>query len=166
MENLFKKLPKNARWNMIMADIISGLLIIGVVFVIKSVVLSFSLPDVVKQVTEGIFYLVITFSVLDAVLTQVIGYKRVKYLITAKSIETYKGIYYITHEIVPIRKMQQVDIEIGPINKLFNLATVKVITAGGSIELEYVDKSDAEEIASLLKDKINEFAKEVGNNEA
>ncbi len=164
MKNIFKKLPRKARWNMLIADIISSIIILTIAFIIKSVVYSFSIPMLIKKIVDGIFYIVIVFSISDIVLTQLIGYKRVQYIITEKSIETYTGIFYIKHEIVPIRKMQQIDIEIGPINKLFNLASVTVITAGGSIDLEYIEKVEAEEISMLLKDKINEFAKEEGRN--
>ncbi len=160
MKDIFKKLPKRARWSMLLSDVISGILIIGIAFIIKSVIISFHIPDFVKQVVGGVFYVVVVFSVLDTLLAQCVLYHRVKYLITDKSVETYKGIYFMSHEIVPIRRMQQVDIEMGPINKMFNLSSVHVITAGGKIELEYIDRTEAEEIAALLKDRINEFQKE------
>ncbi len=165
MKEIFKKLPQKSRGNMLIADIISSMIIIVIAFIVKSVIHSFSIPFFIKKIVDGIFYMAIVFSVLDIILTQLIGYQRVKYLITEKSIEVYSGIFYSKHEIVPIRKMQQIDIEIGPINKLFHLASVRVITAGGSIELEYIEKEEAEEIAALLKDRINEFAKEEGGNE-
>lgn len=47
-------------------------------------------------------FFILALSLLDIMLTQTIGYKRVKYSINEKSVEVYKGIYSISHEIVPI----------------------------------------------------------------
>lgn len=161
MQRILKKLPKKAKYNMFITDLISAIVILAVVFIIGIFVNSFGFtPKVIKENTNYIFYIIIGWILLDMILTQVVGYKRIKYSIDEKSVEVYKGIYFISHEIVPIRRMQQININQGPINRIFKLSKIEVITSGGKVELEYIPENEVEEIADMLRDKINEFAKE------
>lgn len=114
------------------------------------------MPQVIQDNYYSIYYVLLVWTVLDVFLTQTVGYKRVKYSINNHSVEVYKGIYFISHEIVPIKRMQQVNISQGPINKFLKLSNIDVITSGGQVQLKYIKEIEADEIASLLRDKINE----------
>lgn len=157
MQSILKKLPKKARYNMIITDIIEGLVFLAIIQFISIFVYSITgTPQVIQENFYYLYYVLLVWTVLDIILTQTVGYKRVKYSIDDKSVEVYKGIYFICHEIVPIKRMQQVNINQGPINKLLKLSNIDVITSGGQVQLKYIKESEVEEIASLLRDKINE----------
>lgn len=52
--------------------------------------------------------------------------------------------------------MQQIDISIGPINKLFNLADISITTGGGVASIDFLPLDQADLLAENLKKKINE----------
>lgn len=159
MQSILKKLPKKARYNMIITDIIESLVFLAIIQFISIFVYSITgTPQVIQENFYYLYYVLLVWTVLDIILTQTVGYKRVKYSIDDKSVEVYKGIYFISHEIVPIKRMQQVNINQGPINKLLKLSNIDVITSGGQVQLKYIKEAEVEEIASLLRDKINEAA--------
>lgn len=157
MQSILKKLPKKARYNMIISDIVASLIFLALIQFISIFVHSIAwTPQVIQDNFFYVYYVLLAWTLLDIVLTQTVGYKRIKYSIDDKSVEVYKGIYFIRHEIVPIKRMQQVNISQGPINKLLKLANIDVITSGGQVQLKYIKETEVEEIASLLRDKINE----------
>lgn len=157
MQSILKKLPKKARYNMIITDITASLMFLALIQFISIFVYSIpGTPQIIQDNFYYLYYVLLVWTLLDIVLTQTIGYKRVKYSIDDKSVEVYRGIYFISHEIVPIKRMQQVNINQGPINKLLKLSNIDVITSGGQVELKYIKEEEVEEIASLLRDKINE----------
>lgn len=97
MQRILKKLPKKAKYNMFITDLISAIVVLAVVFIIGIFINSFGFtPKVIKENTYYIFYIIIGWILLDMILTQVVGYKRIKYSIDEKSVEVYKGIYFIS----------------------------------------------------------------------
>ena len=71
-----------------------------------------------------------------------------------------RGIVYITHEMVPIERVHQVDVSEGPINRMYGLANVNITTAGGVVTIEYLKSDVAEAIASKLNEKVIKLLKE------
>ncbi len=156
-----KKLPARARYNMLIADIIATFIVVPIAYYIKKFLLSLSfMPTVAEDILGYIFYIIVAWVLLDTVLTQLIGYNRIRYSISDKSVELIKGIVFYSREVVPIRRIQQVNIEQGPINQLFSLASVIVTTSGGELELENIELDEANQIAGMLRAKVNDFAKE------
>ena len=84
------------------------------------------------------------------------GYKRHLYRINDESIDIITVVFFIEHTVIPIRRMQQIDISIGPINKLFNLADISITTGGGVASIDFLPLDQADLLAENLKKKINE----------
>ena len=61
---------------------------------------------------------------------------------------------------VPIERVHQVDVNVGPINRVFGLADVGITTAGGEVKIQFLKEDVAESIASKLNDKIVRMLKE------
>ncbi|MGP1556983.1 PH domain-containing protein, partial [Peptostreptococcus stomatis] len=93
---------------------------------------------------------------LCLILEPTLGYKRHLYRINDESIDIIKGVFFIEHTVIPIRRMQQIDISIGPINKLFNLADISITTGGGVASIDFLPLDQADLLAENLKKKINE----------
>ena len=81
-------------------------------------------------------------------------YKRYRYRMDEDKIEVRRGILYITHLLVPVERVHQVDVKVGPINRIFGLADVGITTAGGAVSLQFLEEDVAEGIATTLNDKI------------
>lgn len=161
----FKKLNKNAIKSMIISELIGIFIIIGISTVIRVILFKFILNDTITFWINVIYILIIVICILSFILTPTVGYNRIRYRINDESIEYRSGIIFINHSIVPIRRMQQVDIEEGPINRLFKLAEIVLVTAGGNLRIRYIEKEEAEKIVDDLKGLINKFAKEKRESE-
>ena len=64
---------------------------------------------------------------------------------------------YILNNIV---RIQNINLSEGPVNRKFNLADVKIGTAGGSYKIPNLDKEEVEKIREFLRIKINENVRE------
>lgn len=83
-----------------------------------------------------------------------IYYRRYRYRIDDDKVEIRKGIVYITHSMVPVERIHQVDVSRGPINRMFGLADVLITTAGGTVSIQYLEEPVAEEIATSLNQSV------------
>jgi len=87
-------------------------------------------------------------------------YRRYRYRIDDDKAEIRRGIIVITHSLVPIERIHQVQVDKGPINRLFGLANVVITTAGGVTALELLDEDTAESIASKLNECVVKLLKD------
>lgn len=154
----FLKLGKNARIAMIINHIIFMIIMLAVLSVIWIILHSFNIPNELKKIDEVITALAIFIGFINLIVGPTIGYNNYRYRINEKSIEIMKGVFFVNREIVPIRRIQQVTVDKGPVLNMFNLANITVITAGSRLEIEYIPKEKADSIVEKLWKEVNEFA--------
>ena len=65
----------------------------------------------------------------------------------------------VVETIVPIERLQKLSLETGPFDRMFGLTRVKLTTAGGDVDIRYLEIEKAEVIAESLKNKINKYAR-------
>lgn len=87
-------------------------------------------------------------------------YARYRYRIDDEKVEVRKGVIIISHSLIPIERIHQVTVTVGPINGLFGLADVNIITAGGSDSIEHLKNDVAESIAARLNEVVVGILKE------
>ena len=87
-------------------------------------------------------------------------YRRYRYRMDDEKIEVRRGIVYITHAMVPIERVHQVDVSEGPINRMYGLANVNITTAGGVVTIEYLKEDVAEGIAAKLNENVVKLLRE------
>ena len=105
-------------------------------------------------------YVLLAVIVVYGLVEPQITYMRYRYRMDDDKIEVRWGIVYITHEMVPIERVHQVDVSEGPINRMYGLANVNITTAGGVVTIEYLKSDVAEAIASKLNEKVIKLLKE------
>ncbi len=98
--------------------------------------------------------LLLAMVAIYCLIAPVVFYRRYRYRIDEDKVDILKGVIYISHSMVPVERIHQVEVVRGPINRAFGLANVTITTAGGNVVLEYLEESVAEEIASILNEKI------------
>lgn len=113
-------------------------------------------PDQVRFWVWILFAVIVVYNLISPV----VFYKRYRYRMDEDKIEVRRGILWITHEMVPIERVHQVDVNAGPVNRMFGLANVGITTAGGKVDLQFLNEDVAESIASKLNDKIVKLLKE------
>ncbi|WP_097025937.1 PH domain-containing protein [Clostridium peptidivorans] len=109
--------------------------------------------------------IIILLQLLNTFLYPEIEYKQWKYLIDNEKFEFIEGIYFIKHTVVPIERIQHINVTQGPINRRLNLANITINTAGGSFDIPNLEKSKAEELSEFLRLKVSGNLKtELGEN--
>lgn len=84
-----------------------------------------------------------------------IEYIQWAYLIDDDRIEIKKGIFWRSHTVIPISRIQHVCAKSGPVQSMFKLASVEIHTAGGNHTIDELNKETANEICELLKNIVN-----------
>lgn len=104
--------------------------------------------------------IVILLTAVSAFIEPFFEYKQWSYRISEDEIFFTEGIYFRKSVTIPIVRIQNINLSEGPINSYFNLATVKIGTAGGSYDIPNIDKDEVEKIREFLSKKINENVRE------
>ena len=73
-------------------------------------------------------------------------WRRWRYEIRAEEIDLRHGLFTVRRTLVPIRRVQHVDTESGPLQGMFELATVSFHTAAGSTKIPGLLRGQAEDI--------------------
>lgn len=100
--------------------------------------------------------IIVLLQLLNTFLYPEIEYKQWKYLINNEKFEFIEGIYFIKHTVVPIERIQHINITEGPINRRLNLANITINTAGGSFDIPNLEKTKAEELSEFLRIKVSQ----------
>lgn len=111
---------------------------------------------VIRDMEEYLIYGAIASAVLAvimavlAVLFPKIYFDHYRYYISEDRVDVRRGIIFLTHTVVPLERVHQVEVVSGPVNRLFDLADVSITTAGGVAKIEYLENDEAEKIADEL----------------
>ncbi|MCF0147666.1 MAG: PH domain-containing protein [Clostridium sp.] len=92
---------------------------------------------------------------INSIVYPIIEYKQWRYTITKDKIEFTEGIFFIRKVIIPIIRIQHIQLNQGPINKILKLYNITIFTAGGLHKIPNIEIKRAEEISEYLKELIN-----------
>ncbi len=115
-----------------------------------------------KDFTDLRFLIVLALTIVIVVYelaSPVIFYKYYRYRMDDDCVEVRSGVIYRAHTLVPVERIHQVEVKKGPILRKYGLASVTMTTAGGTVELQYLDEPIAEEVAQHLNEKIIKMLK-------
>lgn len=76
---------------------------------------------------------------------------------TGEELHAAFGLYFRTYSIMPINRVQSIDILDGPIERMFGLSSIVLKTAGhdeNAIQVPGLKREDAQEILLSVRDKI------------
>jgi uncharacterized protein len=79
-------------------------------------------------------------------------WRRWRYEIREEEIDLRHGLFTTRRTLVPIRRVQHVDTESGPLQGLFELSTVSVHTAAGATKIPGLLRGQAEEVRRRVAD--------------
>jgi len=84
-----------------------------------------------------------------------IAYKTHEYQVGETELITRSGIFIKRESIIPFVRIQNVETQVGPIMKRFNLKSVEVTTAGGATQIELINSTEAEHIKKVIDEAVN-----------
>jgi membrane protein YdbS with pleckstrin-like domain len=77
-------------------------------------------------------------------------WRRWRYEIRDDEVDLLRGAFVVRRTIIPIRRVQHVDTESGPLQDSFGLATVTFHTAAGGVAIPALAKAEAERVRSRV----------------
>ena len=151
MEDKYQKLSIKAKKSWFIARAI----FLAILILITAIPLIFVSNNKIRLVIFIVMGILILLQLLNTLLYPIIEYNQWKYIITEERIELVHGIFFITTSVIPIVRIQNINIQEGPINRPLHLAGIEIITAGGNFSIPNIEKSKADDISSFLKRYIN-----------
>ncbi|MFM9413902.1 PH domain-containing protein [Peptococcus simiae] len=150
-------LPAAAKKAMVLESLLN-LVIVGVITgVIYAVLTAFQLPALVILIARAIAALVIIALIVNLIASITVKYQRYRYIIHSDLIAVRSGVFTITREYLPMRRLQKVHVESGLINRFCGLADIELYSAGGTLSIRYLPADEAEALAEDLNNKVNEL---------
>jgi len=131
--------------------------LIGLIFLalISVVVMMVAVEEGFALAAGIICGIVLLLQLANLIIYPIIEYIQWSYLIDDDRIEIKKGIFWRSHTVIPISRIQHVSSKSGPMQNIFGLATVEINTAGGVHTIDEVSKATAAQICELLKNIVN-----------
>lgn len=139
--------------------IISRLIVCTIIMSVYGVGIYMFLLPIIKNerliyLIHGVSGLLLCFLLSYIFIFPLIEYKEWRYAITEDRINLNYGIFLRTHMVIPISRIQYLDMRQGPVYRLFGLMTVIVNTAGGVHEIPALTNEEAKKISSRLTEII------------
>lgn len=82
-------------------------------------------------------------------------YAQWRYMVGEKAIEVRHGVFFQRHTVVPINRIQHMDVKQGPFLKRYGLSTIAVTTASSVHEIPAIPTETAQELVRALNDTIH-----------
>ena len=155
MSEEYHTLNPKAKTSMYIGNIVKGIIVTAVLGIIAVAAGQSDVPSYAQYAPIAL----IVVCWLYLILAPEVYYRHYKYCITSDKIDIRRGIIVLSHTVVPIERIHQVEVVRGPINNLFGLADITVTTAGGDAVIEYLDTDTADEIADKLNAIVNQILK-------
>lgn len=147
----YKRIDKKAIKSWIIARG-SFLVVFGIIYFVC--VYTFLMPIVddvrEKYIINIVSLLLVIYLILYTFLFPFIEYKQWKYSISKDKIELIHGIIIRKHIIIPINRLQFLDVNQGPIHRMYQLSTIRLNTAGGLHEIPALTNEEAKNISENL----------------
>lgn len=137
------------------SEVITSVLAIIVLGVLRICTVMFSWWSWVDYVLYGLFAITVLGALWSIVIEHPLFYKTFRYGMTDDYLFIKSGIFTISETVVPMAKIQSIDLNQGILMRKFNVFSITVTTMKGHHTIPYLEESVAkhirEEIAKLAR---------------
>lgn len=126
-------------------------ILLGSVIVANQFLLHWAGETVVKWVTIIGIVCIILIAVYMILIRPIYKYKIFRYEVGDQEITVRKGIWFIKTRKAPYFRIQNLNIEEGPIMRKYGLATLSLSTAGGDLDVTLVPKKEARNLKKRIR---------------
>lgn len=149
----YEKLSKGAMKCMYVATGFGSTILIVIALLLNKLIF---IPEDMKS--GKMIVLIVTMLILaNMVISPYFRFHRYRYSINEECIDIKEGYLFVKREIVPIERLHKLEMQKGPIDRMFKVAKLIVTTAGGDVTIRFLDDDKAERIAEFLKKRINQI---------
>lgn len=131
--------------------LISTAIILG----ITTAVVAFAELDLTKPAVGIPVVLIVLWRIFASTIAPVLRRKRHRWEVSEKAVYTRVGVLSTETTIVPINRLQSVNVKQGVVARMLGLADVSYTTAGSSNVIGMLDKGEAQMIADKLTEIIS-----------
>ena len=154
----YRRLEPESKKSMYLGNLIGIVIVVAIILAIAYYGESWFQDN--HGAARVVLYAILALVVVYGLVEPEIMYRRYRYRMDDDKIEVRRGIIYITHAMVPIERVHQVDVSEGPINRMYGLANVNITTAGGVVTIESLKEDVAEGIAAKLNENVVKLLRE------
>lgn len=154
MKRLSEKAKPYLRMNALL-DMIWWLVIVSAVI---GLTLWFEWPAYIIWITAGIFVLIF---IINVIIRPMVFYRVTRYELAGEQIIVKKGFILIRTTLIPIKRIQSVELVTGPVSRRYNLSILRAKTASMGIDLPPIAIEEAEELKRQIIDLVKEEISDV-----
>lgn len=142
--------------NSLVVNLIGAMIWWGFILTTASVFIyftNFDYPSFLNYVVLGVL---VTFAVLSIILN-ILGFRRKGYALRERDVSFQEGVLWKSHTVIPFHRIQHSEVTQGPVESMFELATLSVYTAGGSasdLTISGLQQEEAHQIKDFLLHKM------------
>lgn len=126
--------------------------------VITGLALWFEWPVYVIWITAGIFVLIF---IINVIIRPLIFYRVVRYEIADEQIIVKKGFILIRTTLIPIKRIQGIELVTGPVSRRYNLSILRAKTASMGIDLPPIAIEEGRQLKRQIIDLVKEEISDV-----
>lgn len=157
MDNLdYKRVDKKAKSVMRTVALTGGGILLVILYAAASVITATFDISKLLFLIPAFFTLIV---LIDIIVVPEIRYRRYKYYLDDEMLVVEEGLWFVTRSIAPIERIHQIEVQRGPIDRMFGMGNVVVTTAGGVVKIAFLEDAVADDIAARLNKRINEIVK-------
>lgn len=97
---------------------------------------------------------ILVYAYLVIVLLPKLRWRRWRYEVREDEVEIQQGVIIVKKTLIPMIRVQHVDMKQGPFLRKYNLATIVISTAATTHEIPALEMSEAEEIRQFISNKV------------
>lgn len=124
----------------------------GLIFVVIAAAIVTPIPGIPDPVRVLVVAVLVVLLALDIVVVQRRRRELWWYAIGSDQIDLEHGWLIVTRTVVPMTRVQHVELKRGPLADRFDLAALEIFTAAGSVEIPALDRSEGERIRQQIAD--------------
>lgn len=131
--------------------IVLVIIYLGIIFVLPKMDIQWAdyILNNHMRIVNILSFIIIGITVLSAYIEPFFEYKQWSYRIDEEEIFFTEGVFFKRSVTIPIVRIQNINLSEGPVNRKFNLADVKIGTAGGSIRFLILIKRKLKRLESF-----------------
>lgn len=124
----------------------------GLVFLVIAAAIVTPIPGIPNPIRVLVIALIVVLLVLDIVVVQRKRRDLWWYAIGSDQIDLEHGWLVVTRTVVPMTRVQHVELKRGPLADRFDLAALEIFTAAGSVTIPALDRAEGERIRQQIAD--------------
>lgn len=121
-------------------------------FIAVAVVIAIVVPGIPSPLRIAVVAAPVVLALVSIVFVQPARHRTWWFAITDEQLDLERGWLVATHTVVPMTRVQHVDLQQGPLARRLHLAQLQVHTAAGSVTIPALDRAEGEAIRQRIAD--------------